>query len=873
MASFLTINVNGLRDLNKRLSFLQWLSHLAVDFVCLQETHVSSCSECDAWFSSYGFLTVASPGSAHSCGSVILYRPVFVLSKATFDNEGRFVLAHFERNGVTFGVVSLYAPNRNPGRNDFFAYCSDQIDLTVPTVVCGDFNAVFDRSLDRRGVNVFDVSRESSLALGDLFRDCCVVDIWRSLHPSVVAFTWLKPDGTLSSRIDLIGCPHSWVHRVASCEILSCPFSDHSAVLFKVSIPEPIPRGPGRWKLNSSILADVDFVAAVKVFWSAWRLKKGSFDSLLAWWDRGKERIKGLAISHCKEKAMHRNLSRTVFVALADHLKSKIDQGHVSLLPIFQNVSSKIAALDLSDARGAKVRSRVKWAEEGETSSRYFLKLEKKRGALDWISAMKNADGVVVSDLDGICKSWTDFYSSLFSACDVDGNVQADLLSNVSSFLSADQAGSCEGYLTVSEVYTALNGMARGKSPGSDGLPMEFYAAFWDTLGSDLVEVFNASLDLGFLSPSQRIALISLIYKKGDRLLHKNWRPISLLNVDYKLCARALAGRLLNVLQHVIHPDQTCGVRGRYIGENVALLRDVVHYVNENNLPAAVLALDQEKAFDRIDWDFLLSTLDHMGFGPSFISWVKLLYSNIRSAVLVNGYISSPFWPSRGVRQGCPLSPLLYVISIEVLAANLRSHPSIVGLTLPGSPDPLPVLSLYADDTSVISTSDDATLAVFSTYEKFEKGTGSKLNLSKCEGLWLGAWRDRSDSPVSIAWSSVKIKVLGVFLGNGSMDDSNWRPRIEAVEKCLNSWRSRSLSYGGKAVVSNALALSRVWYVASLVPMPPWALSELNSLIFNFSGVVRETLLPGMLSFTLVKMGVFRLCPPSLRFSRFLLSG
>lgn len=214
---------------------------------------------------------------------------------------------------------------------------------------------------------------------------------------------------------------------------------------------------------------------------------------------------------------------------------------------------------------------------------------------------MKNADGVVVSDLDGICKSWTDFYSSLFSACDVDGNVQADLLSNVSSFLSADQAGSCEGYLTTSEVYTALNGMARGKSPGSDGLPMEFYAAFWDTLGSDLVEVFNASLDLGFLSPSQRIALISLIYKKGDRFLHKNWCPISLLNVDYKLCACALAGRLLNVLQHVIHPDQTCGVRGHYIGENVALLRDVVHYVNENNLPAAVLALDQEKAFDRID--------------------------------------------------------------------------------------------------------------------------------------------------------------------------------------------------------------------------------------------------------------------------------
>ena len=192
-------------------------------------------------------------------------------------------------------------------------------------------------------------------------------------------------------------------------------------------------------------------------------------------------------------------------------------------------------------------------------------------------------------------------------------------------------------------------------------------------------------------------------------------------------------------------------------------MRDVVHYVNEGNLPAAILALDQEKAFDRVDWDFLLSTLDHMAFGPSFISWVNLLYTNIRGAVLVNGYTSNPFWPCQGVRQGCPLSPLLYVISIEVLAANLRSNPSIVSLRLPGVPDPLPVLSLYADDTSVISISDEATRAVFSTYEKFEKGTGSKLNLSKCEGLWLGAWRNRLDSPVSITWTSTKIKVLGFF--------------------------------------------------------------------------------------------------------------
>ena len=171
---------------------------------------------------------------------------------------------------------------------------------------------------------------------------------------------------------------------------------------------------------------------------------------------------------------------------------------------------------------------------------------------------------------------------------------------------------------------------------------------------------------------------------------------------------------------------------------------------------------------------------------------------------------------------------------MEVLAVNVRAHPVIRGLLLPRSLEPLPVLSLYADDTSVISSSDTATVAVSDTYSRFEEGTGAKLNMEKCKGLWLGAWRSRSDSPVLIDWTSSKLKVLGVVIGNDNVDEANWRPRIEAVEKCLCSWRSRSLSYSDKTLVINALALSRIWYVASLVHMPPWVLAKLNSLIFKF---------------------------------------
>ena len=204
---------------------------------------------------------------------------------------------------------------------------------------------------------------------------------------------------------------------------------------------------------------------------------------------------------------------------------------------------------------------------------------------------------------------------------------------------------------------------------------------------------------------SQRLGIISLVFKSGNRLDARHWRPITLLNVDYKLAFRVLAGRLLKVIHVVVSMDQTCGVPGRLIGENVALLRDIVNYATFSNVPAAVLSLHQEKAFDRVDCSFMLATLSNMGFGPSFLHWVRLFYTGVQSCVNVNGYLSPFSFLSLGVPQGCPLSPLLYVLVSEVLGVNIRYNPLITGLSIPGSQAPLSPSSQYADDTSLIVNS------------------------------------------------------------------------------------------------------------------------------------------------------------------------
>ena len=678
--SVLSLNVDGLRDSLKRAALLQWLHAVpTVDVVCLQEVHCASEPECQFWFRSSGFSSCVSPGSNRSCGCIVLFRPSLALVTSWSDSEGRLLQCEFLLRGVRFRVISLYAPNRNPQRNDFLDSIHTYVDPSVPTFLAGDFNSVFDRAVDRRGSCVDNDSRESSVALARLFRNCCCVDVWRHLFPSRPGFTWTRSDGVRSSRIDLIGCPTIWAPFILSCDLLPCPFSDHCGLRFLISVPDAVPPGRRLWKFNISILEEDAYCQLIKKFWADWRCRKPSFSSIMDWWELGKSKIKGITIAFCKELVARRRGLRGLLSNLAQHLKSKVDNGVMSCVGPYKNTLSEIARIDREAAKGAQVRARVQWVEEGETSSAFFFRLGKKQMADRWVSALRGSDGVVYSDMDGIRRVLFSFYSSLFSAEDVDLAARDSLLGNLVSSLSPEQAETCEGPLTVPECHQALLGMARRKAPGSDGLPAEFYIHFWDVLGVDLVEVFNFCFSAGFLTRSQRRGVISLTFKKGDRLDPGNWRPISLLNVDYKIASRAIAGRLLKVIHFVVNCDQSCGVPGRFIGDTVALIRDVVNYATSANVPVAILSLDQEKAFDRVDWGFLRSVLVHMGFGPSFVSWVDLFYSGVQSAVKVNDYLTHFFKLSRGVRQGCPLSPLLYVLYAEVLACGFRANPRIRG--------------------------------------------------------------------------------------------------------------------------------------------------------------------------------------------------
>ena len=142
-----------------------------------------------------------------------------------------------------------------------------------------------------------------------------------------------------------------------------------------------------------------------------------------------------------------------------------------------------------------------------------------------------------------------------------------------------------------------------------------------------------------------------------------NWGPITLLNVDFKIAAKAIAKRLESILPNLIHPDQTGFVKGRYIGENIRLISDIMEYTKLQKIPGILVSLDFRKAFYSIEWPFIMKTLDYFNFGSDIKRWVSTSYTNIESTVLNNGFATNWFKPSKGVRQGCPISLPVYSFS------------------------------------------------------------------------------------------------------------------------------------------------------------------------------------------------------------------
>ena len=379
------------------------------------------------------------------------------------------------------------------------------------------------------------------------------------------------------------------------------------------------------------------------------------------------------------------------------------------------------------------IRSRARWCEEGEKHSKYFLNLEKRNHNNKTINKLQLENGNVIVDSEEILNQQKLFYKKLYKTSHVE-NTEEEIDLFVQNLetpkVSDEEKEKQKQNISETELLTSLKALKNGRSPGIDGIPNEFYKIFWNDIKKYLIDAYTESNEDCFLSFTQRQGQISLIPKKDrNPLLLKNWRPLSLLNSDYKILAKTIANRIKPCLENVVHHDQTGFLQNRYIGENIVKALDLIEIAEEEDMEAFLMFIDFEKAYDHIEWPFLYKTLELFGFDENLIKWVKILYSDITSCVTNNGWKSDFFQLTRGVRQGCPLSSYLFIL----LSISIRSNPNIHGIEYNGTEHKL---SQFADDTwlSLIYDQDNLN-TVLQTLGTFQICSGLKINYEKTELL------------------------------------------------------------------------------------------------------------------------------------------
>ena len=773
-----SVNVNGLNDPNKRNTIFTHFKNSGDDIFFLQDLRADSKNKLDQWLQKWEGPSY-SAGKDKSSSIAILFRKntQFEVNKISEDENGRFLLVNGTKDDKNVTLCNIYAPSgpqKFKERKLFFENLKDSISKFQPDnsnlILGGDFNCVTDVDLDRsRMVSKTDSSVNK---LKNILNNFQLKDIWRYQNPDKKEFTFYSNVGT-GSRLDKFYLTKDLTPNVIESKIQNFAHSDHDKVNIKLDLSE-IERGPGLWKINNSYLHDPDYVKEITRMWYLHQFKKDENDNVNGWWEEGKTRIKEISLKFSKRKNRENKNYKHNLRKQFRNVKNKLDRdpSNVNSKYLYNKINQEIKQVEILEAEGAKIRSKAQWREEGETSSRYFCSLEKKRGAEKSMRSVQRVkDGPIVTGTKDMLEQTRQFYVDLYTEEGIEVDAQETMLSKITSTLTKNQAELCEGAVTHDEITEAVKQTQNDKSPGTDGLTYEFYKAFWHLLGKDLVQVFNNSFEQMRLPESQNYGLLTLLFKKGERTLLSNWRPISLLNTDYKILAKALSTRLGKVLAHIVADDQTCGVPGRTILNNVFILRDLVVICKQKNIPAAIISIHQMKAFDRVNWAFMYKALQAFGFQETFVKWLKLLYSGAKSIVKVNGFLSDPFQTQRGVRQGDPLSPLLYILIAEVFAISVRSDPAIKGIPVNNI---LHKISQYADDTSLTVVGDESIARLEYHLDLYERASGAKVNREKCEGLWLGSNQGRTDKPLGFRWTSDRIKVLGIHIGNMELSHTIW---------------------------------------------------------------------------------------------------
>ena len=711
-----TLNVNGLNETNKRRDVLCFLREQKHDIYFLQETHIKESSE-NYIRATWGYDIWTAGNSTNRNGVAILFNSTFEhkVHNVIKDPEGSYILMDVDILDKRLTLTNIYGPST--GDNPYFFEkifnLVNQIGNEI-IITGGDWNCLQNPNLDSRNYSGNPLRPRSRRKINDWMGDLDLIDVFRKLFPDKRAYSWRRFNSTKQGRLDYFLISSDLLGEIKSATIRPGYRTDHSLVTITIKKKE-FKRDRTFWKFNNSLLKDSEYVRIIKELiekiksqYSVLIYAQDEIPNIPAneiqlnisdqlFFETLLMEIRGKTISYSSyKKKAERERETTLNEKLVTLEKN--NQISEEEMKSIEEIKNELEQIRKKKIDGITVRSRANWIHEGEKPTRYFCNLENRNFVNKTVSFLEKSSGAIIEDQREILTEVEHFYTESYSKRPVN-NVNISNIIFDAPKLAENDVELLKNQITLREITLAIRNMKNNKSPGPDGFTVEFFKFFFCDIGEYYVRSINEGLKNGQLSTTQYQGVITCIIK-GDKPKQfiKNWRPISLLNVSYKILSSCIAMRIQKVLPNIIHNSQKGFMKGRYIGENIRLLYDILAYTKTENIPGLIITIDFEKAFDSVSWCFIEKALVFFGFPDNIVQWFNTLYRKPTSCISFNGQYSKWFSLGRGCRQGDPISPYFYLLCAEIMSLMFRKHGNIKGITLK---EEVTLLSLFADDTSI----------------------------------------------------------------------------------------------------------------------------------------------------------------------------
>ncbi|GJU08415.1 RNA-directed DNA polymerase, eukaryota [Tanacetum coccineum] len=729
-------------------------------------------------------------------------------------------------------IISVYAPQSYASKCQLWDFIASLINQwNGECMVMGDFNEV--RCKEDRWGSTF--LAQGACSFNSFISNAGLNEVQLEGY----SFTWAHPSASKMSKLDRFfvtdGFLSLFPHISAVC--LDRHLSDHRPILLREML---VDFGATPFRLYHSWLSIPGFDQMITSTWNSFILVDSN--GMI----RFKKKLQLLKKEIRKWVAEYKNIQsnsiRDVKNKLSD-IDKLLDQGGVTDDVLLSRMEAMKQLQELNSSVNCDFvqKAKVRWAIEGDENSKFFHGIiNRKRANLSVKGIM--IEGEWVDDPIRVKDEFRNHFADRFND---PGTRHGRINFSFPNRLTFEQVSDLEASVSDEEIRKAVWGCGENKSPGPDGFTFEFFRKFWTVVGPDFCIAVKWFFEHGFFATGCNSSFVTLIPKTLDPKLVSEFRPISLIGSLYKVVTKILATRLSFVISDLISNVQTAFLPNRQILDGPFIINEILARCKHKNQQAMFFKVDFAKAYDSIRWDYLDDVLNAFGFGSRWRSWIQGSLNSGKASVLVNGSPTSEFQFHRGLKQGDPLAPFLFILIMESLHLSFNRAVEAGIFTGLRIDDALTISHLfYADDAIFIGDwSKENLKGILNILNCFSLLSGMSINLKKSHILGLGICGSIvSEAAASLGCSVMKtpFNYLGIMVGGNMSLVKSWDETVHKLTKRLSKWKLKTLSIGGRLTLLKSVLGSTPIYNMSIFKVPKTVLNKMENLRRNFFNGIQE---------------------------------